>query len=150
MKSKRIMELESKLNANQLKAAYLLVENELLETGEKRTLEEIAEEVGVVYKTLWQWKTRNKVFIEYKNSIADDFLADKRDRVYGQLMKLINASNPSVKAISLFLQHQGLLTQKTQIETVGGATEGSSNESIEKDLAELDAILNDNTDEGEF
>ena len=150
MKSKRFLELESKLKANQTKAAYLLVENELLETGEKRTLEEIAEEVGVTYKTIWCWSTKNKVFIEYKNLIADDFLSGKRAKVYGQLMKLIESNNPSVKAISLFLQVHGLLTTKTQIETIGGASESTSNESIEKDLAELDAILNDNTDENEF
>ena len=147
MKSKRFLELESKLKANQIKAAYLMVENELRETGDKKTMEEIAEEVGVHYKTTWEWRTKNKVFIEYKNAIADDFLSDKRALVYGQLMKLITSPNPSVKAISLFLQNQGLLTNKTQIETIGGASESTSNESIEKDLAELDAILNDDTNE---
>jgi hypothetical protein len=51
--SKRLKALEAKLDARKRKAAYLLVEkveNELRETGEKRTQEDIAEEIGVTYK----------------------------------------------------------------------------------------------------
>jgi hypothetical protein len=55
--SKRLKALEAKLDARKRKAAYLLVENELRETGEKRTQEDIAEEIGVTYKCLWEWKT---------------------------------------------------------------------------------------------
>ena len=144
--SKRMKELESKLQPRQVKAAYLLVENELADGIERRTLEEISEQIGVVYKTLWMWQTQNQAFIEYKNAIADDFLADKRDRVYGQLMKLINAPNPSVKAISLYLQRHGLLTQKTQIETINASDERDA-KSIEADLADIDALLNSSNDE---
>lgn len=140
--SNRLRELESKLTAQQRKAAYLLVENELIETGEKRTQEEIAEEVGVVYKTLWSWKTQNRNFIAYKNEIADDFLADKRDRVYGQLMKLINAPQPSVKAIDLFMRRHGLLTDRQVTEQVGGDT-SRGNDDIAKEIAELDDLLKD-------
>jgi DNA-binding XRE family transcriptional regulator len=50
--SKRLKALEAKLDARKRKAAYLLVENELRETGEKRTQEDIAEEIGVTYKCL--------------------------------------------------------------------------------------------------
>lgn len=140
-KSKRMKELESKLQARQIKAAYLLVENELMDTGSRRLMDDIAEEVGVAYKTIWMWKTQNRNFIDYKNMIADDFLADKRDRVYGQLMKLINSPNPSVKAISLFLQNQGLLTNKTQIETINSG-DNRSDKALEDEMAELDELLN--------
>src|SRR5690625_5255790 len=110
--SRRMQELEAKLDARQRKAAYLLVENELRETSERRTADDIAEEVGVTRKTIWDWRTKNRNFIDYKNEIADDFLADKRDQVYGQLMKLIMASQPSVKAIDLFMRRHGLLTDR--------------------------------------
>lgn len=140
--SNKLRELEAKLTTQQRNAAYLLVENELKETGEKRTQEDLAAEIGVDRSTLFLWRTKNRNFIAYKNEIADDFLADKRDRVYGQLMKLINAPQPSVKAISLFLQRQGLLTQKTQIETIG-AESGRSDADIAKELEDLDDLLND-------
>lgn len=140
--SKRLKEFEAKLTLPQQKAAFLLVENDLRDGGDKKTFEQIAEEVGVTSKTLWEWRKKNRNFIEYKNEIADDFLAEYRSGVYGQLMKLINSSQPSVKAISLYLQRYGLLTQKTQIETVD--SNGSrSNEDLAKELEDLDDLLND-------
>ncbi len=141
-KSNRMQQLEAKLTAQQRKAAYMLVENELRDSGEKRSQEEIAEEIGVTYKTIWSWRTKNKTFIEYKNLIADDFLADKRDQVYGQLMKLITGSQPSVKAIDLFMRRFGLLTDKTVIEQDTG--EGSrTDEDLAKDLEEINELLKD-------
>ncbi|MED3832945.1 MULTISPECIES: phBC6A51 family helix-turn-helix protein [Peribacillus] len=138
--SNKMRELEAKLTAQQRKAALMLVENELLETGEKRTQEDIAEEVGVSYKTIWSWRTQNRNFIAYKNEIADDFLSDKRDRVYGQLMKLINAPQPSVKAIDLFMRRHGLLTDRQVTETLDGAS-NRSDDDIAKEIAELDDLL---------
>ena len=138
--SKRLKALEAKLDARKRNAAYLLVENELRETGDKRKQEEIAEEVGVTSKTIWEWKTKDPVFIEYKNALADDFLSEKRAYVYGQLMKLIGGSQPSVKALSLYLQRFGLLTQKTQVETVE-ANGSRSNDDLAKELKELDDLL---------
>lgn len=143
-KSTRQQALEAKLTAQQRKAAYMLVENELRSNAdeEKLELQQIAEEVGVVSKTLWEWRTKNRTFIEYKNLIADDFLADKRDRVYSQLMKLIDAPQPSVKAIDLYLRRHGLLTDKTVIETDTG--EGSrSDDDLTRELADLDELLNE-------
>lgn len=138
--SRRMKELESKLEARQRKAAYLLVENELRETGERKSYEAIAAEIGVSYKTIWEWRTRNRNFIAYKNEIADDFLADKRDQVYAQLLKLITGSQPSVKAIDLFMRRHGLLTDRqiTQSESDDGTR---TNEDLAKELAELDDLL---------
>lgn len=142
MASKRIKELEARLTPQQIKAAFLLVENDLRDNGEKRTQEDIAEEVGVTYKTVWSWRKSNRNFIDYKNEIADDFLAEYRSGVYGQLMRLINGSQPSVKAIDLYLKRFGLLTEKqvTVTEDAGGSR---SNEDLAKELAELDDLLDD-------
>jgi hypothetical protein len=140
--SRRLKALEAKLDARKLKAAYLLVENELRETGEKRTQEEIATEVGVTSKTVWEWKTKDSVFIEYKNALADDFLAEKRAFVYGQLMKLIGGSQPSVKALDLYLRRFGLLTEK-QVTVTEDGNGSRSNEDLAKELEDLDDLLND-------
>jgi len=134
--------LEAKLDANHKKAVYLLVENELLPKKEQRTKEEIAQEVGVTYKTIWSWSTRNKDFIEYKNLIADEFLEGNRNRVNAQLMRLIDGEQPSVKAIDLYFRRFGLLTERKQIELDNG--EGArTNDDLAKELAELDELLND-------
>jgi DNA-binding XRE family transcriptional regulator len=140
--SRRLKTLEAKLDARKQKAAYLLVENELRETGEKRSQEEIAEEVGVTSKTIWSWKTTDPVFIEYKNAIADDFLSEKRAFVYAQLMKTISGPQPSIKGIDVFMRRFGLLTEKQVVvnEDLGGSR---SNEDLAKELEELDDLLDD-------
>lgn len=143
--SNRMKQLEAKLDARQRKAAYLLVENELRETGERKSYEEIAAEIGVHYKTVWEWRTKNRNFIAYKNEIADDFLADKRDQVYAQLMKLITAPQPSVKAIDLFMRRHGMLTDRQITQTENG-DENRSTDDLEKELAELDDLLDGDMD----
>lgn len=143
-KSTRQKALEAKLTAQQRKAAYLIVENELKDNKDETKLEyqQIAEEVGVTYKTIWEWRTKNRNFIDYKNLIADDFLADKRASVYSQLLKLIDAPQPSVKAIDLYLRRHGLLTDKTVIEQDNG--EGARTDAdLERELGELDELLKD-------
>lgn len=140
--SKRLKALEAKLDARKRKAAYLLVENELRDSGDRRTQEDLAEEIGVTAKSLWEWKTKDKVFIEYKNELADDFLSEKRAFVYGQLMKLIGGSQPSVKGIDLFMRRFGLLTDK-QITESADANGSRADEDIAKEIAELDDLLNE-------
>jgi len=140
--TRRLKALEAKLDARKRKAAYLLVENELRETGDKRSQEDIAKEVGVVYKTLWEWRTKDPVFIEYKNALADDFLAEKRAHVYAQLMKLIDGPQPSVKALDLYLRRFGLLTEK-QVQITEDSGSNRSNDDLEKELEELDELLGD-------
>lgn len=140
--SKRLKALEAKLDARKQKAAYLLVENELRETGEKRTQEDIAEEVGVTYKSLWSWRTKDPVFIEYKNALADDFLSEKRAFVYGQLMRSISGPQPSIKAIDIFMRRFGLLTEK-QVNVTEDNSGSRSNDDLAKELEDLDELLND-------
>jgi hypothetical protein len=138
----RIKELEAKLTEQQKKAAFMLVENDIKANKDvtKLTYEQIAEEVGVSYKTIWSWRTQNRNFIAYKNEISDDFLSDKRSRVYGQLLKLIEAEQPSVKAIDLFMRRFGLLTEKTVVENIDGTT-ARSDDDIKRQLEDLDDLL---------
>ena len=144
MSNNKLKALEAKLTEQQKKAAFMLVENDLKSNKDasKLTYEQIAEEVGVVYKTLWSWRTQNRNFIAYKNEIADDFLSDKRSRVYGQLLKLIEGEQPSVKAIDLFMRRFGLLTEK-QITVNEDASGSRSNEDLKRELEELDDLLDD-------
>lgn len=146
MSQSRQKELESKLTLQQRNAALLIVENELSEGETKRSQEELAEEIGVMRKTLYNWRTQNKAFIEYVNILADDFLSSKRAVVYRQLMKSIEGSQPSIKAIDLFMRRFALLTDRQVTESNEG-NDSRSNDDIAKDLAELDGLLDeeDNT-----
>jgi hypothetical protein len=144
MSNNKLKALEAKLTEQQKKAAYMLVENDLKANRDplKLTYEQIADEIGVSYKTIWSWRTQNRNFIAYKNEISDDFLSDKRSRVYGQLLKLIEGEQPSVKAIDLFMRRFGLLTEK-QITVTEDGNGSRSNEDLAKELEDLDDLLND-------
>lgn len=137
--------LASKLEARQQKAAYLLVENEMLPTKNKRSQEAIAEEIGVTYKTIWEWRTKNTAFISYKNALGDQFFSEYRTFANSQLIKAMEGDTPNVKAIELFFKHQGLLTDKTQIETINSDGNTKTAEELSKEADDLLRML----DEGE-
>jgi hypothetical protein len=138
----RIKELEAKLTLQQRKAALILVENEIIEGGNKKTQEEIASEIGVDRITTYRWRTQNPVFIEYMNLIADDMLSSHRSEVYSQLLKLIRGSQPSVKAIDLFMKRYGLLTER-QITSTDDSSNSRSDADLAKELEEIDDLLKD-------
>lgn len=146
----RKKQLEAKLDPRKRHAALLLVERDLTDDlgGERKTMDEIAAEVGVSRQAIHNWNTQDRNFIEYKNLLADDFLDAKRSLVYRQLMKLIEGPQPSVKAIDLFMRRHGLLTDRSIVETkeISG---GRSNEDIAKELDELDELLAEASDDNE-
>lgn len=138
-------QLESKLTLQQRQAALLIVEAELGGPDTQKTQEQIADELGIARMTLYRWRTQNKAFIDYVNLIADDFLASQRSKVYRQLMKLIEGSQPSVKGIDLYLRRHGLLTDKTVVENKD-AEQSRSNEDIAREIEELDDVLEEETE----
>lgn len=136
----RIKQLEAQLSFEKRKAAQACALNEIMpEGGEKKTQEQLAEELGMSRMGLYRWRTQDSTFIEYMNLIADDMLSSHRSEVYGQLMKLIKGPQPSVKAIDLFMKRYGLLTEK-QIITDNTAADESS-EDIQKEVDDLDRYL---------
>lgn len=140
MSDKRKSALESKLDGRQIKAALLCVERDFAAEEERRTFDEIAEEIGVSRKTLHQWRTQKRAFIDYVNYIADDFLASDRAFVYRQLMKTISGPQPSVKGIDLYFKRHGLITQNIAVETKDSGS-ARSNDELTQELEELDELL---------
>ncbi len=151
MSVKRRKELEAKLDVRKRRAALLLVERELTDEKDRMTMDEIGAEVGVTRKTIHEWRTQNKTFIEYVNLLADDFLESKQSVVYRRLMQLIDPksenSAPSVKAIDLYLRRFGKLTERQVIENRDGGADSRDNDDISRDLEELDELLSDKKDD---
>lgn len=132
--------LESKLTLQQRTAALLCVEHDLGDPDNQRSYDDIAAEIGITDRTLYNWRSQNKDFIDYVNMISDEMFESKRSVVYRQLMKLIEGSQPSVKAMDLYLRRHGLLTDRQVVEN-GNNESGKSNDDIEKEIAELDDLL---------
>ncbi|MGM0815299.1 MAG: phBC6A51 family helix-turn-helix protein [Bacillota bacterium] len=136
----RLKQLESQLSFEKRKAAQACALNEIMpEGGEKKTQEQLAEELGMSRMGLYRWRTQDPAFIEYMNLLADDMLSSHRSEVYGQLMKLIKGPQPSVKAIDLFMKRYGLLTEKQIITDNTTADESSAD--IQKEAEDLDKLL---------
>jgi transposase-like protein len=103
-------ELKKRLTDQQAKAAYLLVINDF-EKGVK-TQEEIAEEVGVHRKTLYQWRTQNPDFIAYQNALSDHHLESYRSKADAKLMELVDRGY--VKALDLYYVLLGRKVTKSE------------------------------------
>lgn len=142
MSDKKKAALEARLEGRQIRAALLCVEREFAPEEERKSFDEIAEEIGVSRMTMYRWRTGNRAFIDYVNHIADDFLASERALVYRQLMKTITGPQPSVKGIDLYFKRHGLITQQVAVESKD-ATSTRSNEEITQELEELDELLAD-------
>ena len=82
-------ELKALLTAQEQHAILLLVENEFAPKGNKRTLEDIAEEVGVSARQLYNYRKENPAFNEYKTLVANQMLLSKREIVDSQLMRCL-------------------------------------------------------------
>ncbi|MDO3681696.1 phBC6A51 family helix-turn-helix protein [Paenibacillus ehimensis] len=144
--------LEEQLTPQQRRAAQLIVQNDwaelLSEDGRKKTMQEIAEEVGIARSTLYEWKAQEQ-FIEYVNYLTDKQLESMRSEVNVAIMKAIRGGNnglPSVKALDLYMRRWGLLTNVEVIDDRRERIESrrKTDEEVRKDIAELDAMINGN------
>lgn len=143
-------QLEEQLDARQIRAAYLLIENELLSRTDPdyKTQEEIAKEVGVRRESLWRWRKQDQTFIEYRKEIAKDYLGDSVNIFVDALIRSMRGTNgvPSMKALDLYAKHIGFIQPDNQVEVnVGG---GRSEKDLQDELKRLDEQLAQLDDKG--
>lgn len=141
--------LEAQLTEQQRRAAQLLVANEwgelLGENGKKKTMQELADEIGIARSTLFEWKSQEH-FTAYVNYLAERNLDAMRSEVYVQLMRAIRGGAngiPSVKALDLFMRRYGLLTDRTVVEDMRSEVETrrKTDEEIRAEIDELNAMI---------
>jgi transcriptional regulator with XRE-family HTH domain len=144
-----LKELQENLTPQQQMAAHLLIANEFA-GKEKRTQEELAEEIGISRMTLHNWKTEDIDFIRYTAALTDMKLDSYRSLVDARLMTLIekgpsNNGIPSIKAIELYYKLSGRLverkevTQFTELQT--DRPRRLSDEEVAQGLEELNDLL---------
>src|SRR5690625_5503306 len=68
--------LEERLSADQLKAVYMLLDNELASEENRLTQDEIAEACNVHRATLYRWRTQNQDFIDYRREVMQNYISD--------------------------------------------------------------------------
>lgn len=148
--SSRRKVLESQLKPQQRLAAELYVANGwaevTLELGGKKTMQELADTIGIARSTLYEW-FKDESFIAYVNYLTDAQLDSMRQEVNVALMKAIRGGPnglPSVKALDLYFRRHGLLTNVEVIDDRRDTVEHrrKTDEEVRASIAELDALVN--------
>jgi len=132
-----VKELEKRMQAEHVRACYLLVENDFKPKAEQKTTQEIAEELGVSRTTLYKWRNRDDV-IKLQGLLSERQMDTYRSKVDRALLRLIDDGSdrlPSVKAIELYYKLKGLMIDRSVV----GSTEEDVSPRITQ--AELDAEL---------
>lgn len=136
---------ESKFRPKQREAAIALVEYEFTPKGERKTKDEIAEELGITRKTLHNWDTKDRNFINYKNHLAGQFADSSLSFVYSKLLDGI--SKGSMRGIETFLKRIGDLDSHSEVTIRQGDGEDKSFEERKAEL--LQRIKADSADNGD-
>src|SRR5690625_2265444 len=142
-------QLAEQLTLAQQKAVYLLLDNETLPTKERRTQEEIANEIGVDRATLFRWRKQNQAFIEFRKEVAKDYLGDAVGIFADALITSMKGTNgaPSQKALDLYAKMMGFITNDHKIDITNGSAR--TDEELAKELAEIDTLLDEVKKENE-
>lgn len=117
---------ESKFKPGQREAAIALVEYEFTPKGERKTKQQIADEIGISRMQLYNWDTKDENFIAYKNHIASNFVDSNLAFVHKKLLDAIDQG--SVRAIDLFYKRMGELTDQQEITIKDGKDDASFEE----------------------
>lgn len=138
-----LKQLEKQMTPMELKVALLTVENEFADKGEQKTVQAIADELGISRQAYY--KHRNKVnVIKYMDLLTDRYLDSFKARVGGQLMKMINGVNgvPSNKSIELYLKWRGQLIERTAtVDDEEAVPNRITQAEIDAELKRLDEML---------
>ncbi|MBC2103960.1 phBC6A51 family helix-turn-helix protein [Listeria booriae] len=113
----RYENLMGELTDDQREAIHLLLEQMEYSAGDDdyKTMEDIAEEVGVVRKTLYNWRFKNPVFMEALSLATQARLATLAPYAYGAMSKLLKGKQPSTKALDLYFKQQGWVNTNQEI-----------------------------------
>lgn len=117
---------ESRFQPKQREAAIALVEYEFTPKRERKTKQEIADELGVSRKTLHNWDTKDSNFIAYKNYLASEVMDSHLAFAYRKLIESMERG--SVRGLELFFKRIGDLDSHSEITINQGGEEKSFEE----------------------
>lgn len=131
-------EIKLRLTVPQRLAAETLVSNDFAKKGERMTLGEIATELSIDNKTLYNWR-KNPDFTAYQAGLSDNRLDQFRSLADSQLIRLIDGTSsnnglPSIKGLTLFYEIVGRKKQEPMVQIHNGRTPTMSREEASAEL----------------
>ncbi|MGV2787314.1 hypothetical protein GNF98_16740, partial [Clostridium perfringens] len=129
------------------KAAQMIVNNAWApithEDGRKKTVQEIADELGLARSTLYEWEAEED-FVAYVNYLTDVQLSAMRSEVNVAIMRAVRGGNnaqPSIKALELYMKRFALLQNVDIVEFgKGDGDEGVNIDALRERIQALKAI----------
>lgn len=132
--------LKASLTPAQHLAAEFMLEREYAAKNDRKTYEEIAEEVGISTRLLYDWR-KNPDFVKYTAALSDTKLDSYRSLADAQLIRLIqgtsNNGNAAIKALELFYKINGKLVDKREVVTAGPETDVHDVDAIRAEIERL-------------
>ncbi|QGG47637.1 phBC6A51 family helix-turn-helix protein [Heliorestis convoluta] len=125
------------LHASQRLAAEMLATNDI----HQKTMQQIANEVGIDIRTIYRWK-QDPDFIEYQNDIAEKVMTSFLAETYNILRNIVRGSDSErnkLRAIELVLKNQGRMTDVQKVEAK--IEDDRSNEAIDAEIERLKKLL---------
>lgn len=107
---------ESKFRPKQREAALALVEYEFMVDGQRKSKQQVADELGVTRQTLHNWDTQDANFIAYKNFLASTYMDAHLAFVYSKLIDGIEKG--SMKGIDIYLKRHGDLDRRDELKVI--------------------------------
>ncbi|RUL51098.1 phBC6A51 family helix-turn-helix protein [Lysinibacillus antri] len=111
--ARKLDEILEDLTPDQVKAAHLLFENDIMEPKNRRSYDAIATELGVDVRTLYNWRQLDAM-LEYKVVMTDMYTKEHRARIMRAVVREAELGNASMA--KLFMQNQSMLVDRSEIE----------------------------------
>lgn len=129
MAKTRKEQLFEQLEETQQKAIYMLLEREQYSKSDERykSLDKIADDLGVVRKTLYNWRMRDRIFQEALEETSREYLAALAPKAAGAMFKLLDSAQPLTKALDLYFKSQNWVKNEQKIDiTTNGRNDVSA------------------------
>src|SRR5699024_10316881 len=129
-------------SADQIKAAYMLLDNELKAPEDRLTMDEIADACNTTRMSLYRWRTRSHDFADFRREIIQDYMSDIRGLFVNSLKRSMVGTNgaPSMQALELYAKIEGLVRTDYNVDVSIDAG-GRDSDDLESELERLDEQL---------
>ena len=141
----RMKELEQTMRPDKLKACLRHYEELQKPKGQRKSIGELAEELGITTMTFWRWRNEPE-YIEYMGLLSSRTVDATIPVAINALIRMIDNKQPSSKALEMFFKLLGMLNEKHTIETKNMNTE-INEEAIKKQIEALKEELKENKEE---
>ena len=130
-----------RLTGQQRMAAERLAENEFALKGEKRTYEQIAKEVGITPRQLYNWR-KVPDFNSYMTSISTTIFNSYTPLAEAQLINAIRGTSSngiaSSKALDMFFRMSGRFVDRSEITHTDSNSPRMTQDELRDKIADLD------------